>query len=463
MPDDAPQENCRYFMSQLNFLDQLLEARRPLSVSELTARIKIRLEGEFLELWIEGEISNFRRHTSGHWYFTLKDEGAMLRCASFRMQNRMIRFVPEDGLTVRAHGRLSLYEARGEYQLIVEYMEPVGIGALQLGFEQLKRRLADEGLFDMARKRPLPLLPRCIGIVTSPTGAAVRDILRVIRRRNEAMNVLIAPARVQGEGAAREIARAIELLNRRDTVDVIIVGRGGGSSEDLWCFNEEAVARAIFNSRAPVISAVGHETDFTIADFVADLRASTPSAAAEIVTAARDEISARLLGLKEDMMTTMRYRLLEQRNRLQELQSNRAFDEVHHQIRRAAQRFDDAVYAMETALRERFKQQRARLTGTALRLRDTDIRRTAIERRSSLDLLTQRLQASARIANDGHRQRFRIASGKLHSLSPLAVIGRGYAIAFDGQGRIIKRADNVQSGEPVRVRVAEGELDCTKN
>jgi exodeoxyribonuclease VII large subunit len=450
-------------MSQLTFLEQLLEARRPLSVSEVTARIKIRLEGEFLELWIEGEISNFRRHSSGHWYFTLKDEGAMLRCASFRMQNRLMRFVPEDGLTVRAHGRLSLYEARGEYQLIVEYMEPVGVGALQLGFEQMKRRLADEGLFDVERKRPLPLLPRCVGVVTSPTGAAVRDILRVIRRRNEAMNVLIAPARVQGDGAAREISRAIELLNRQEAVDVIIVGRGGGSVEDLWAFNEEAVARAIFHSRVPVISAVGHETDFTIADFVADLRASTPSAAAEIVTAARDEISARLLGFKEDMMTAMRYRLLERRSRVQELQSSRAFDDVHHQISRAAQRFDEAVYAMEAALRGGLKRQRVRLTGTALRLRDTDIRRAAIERRRALDLLTQRLQASGRAAIDGRREDFRIASGKLHSLSPLAVIGRGYAIAFDDRGRIIKRTGDVQSGERVRLRVGDGEMDCTKD
>ena len=404
-------------MSQLNFLDQLLQARRPLSVSELTARIKILLEGEFLELWVEGEVSNYRRHTSGHWYFTLKDEGAMLRCASFRMQNRLIRFAPEDGLMVRAHGRLSLYEARGEYQLIVEYMEPVGIGALQLGFEQLKRRLATEGLFDIERKRPLPLLPRCVGVVTSPTGAAVRDILRVIRRRNEAMNVLIAPARVQGDGAASEIARAIELLNRREEVDVIIVGRGGGSVEDLWCFNEEAVARAIFASRVPVISAVGHETDFTIADFVADLRASTPSAAAEIVTAARDEISARIAGLKDDMAVAMRYRLLELRSRVQELESRRAFDDVHTQIRRAAQRFDEAVYAMEAALRQS-------------------------------------------LTRDG--ERFAVLSGKLHSLSPLAVLGRGYAIAYDSQGRIIKRATDVQAGERLRLRVADGEIACVK-
>ena len=405
-------------MSQLTFLEQLLEARRPLSVSELTARIKIRLEGEFLELWVEGEISNYRRHTSGHWYFTLKDEGAMLRCASFRMQNRLIRFMPEDGLVVRAHGRLSLYEARGEYQLIVEYMEPVGVGALQLGFEQLKRRLAAEGLFDVERKRPLPLLPRTVGVVTSPTGAAVRDILRVLGRRNETVNVLIAPARVQGEGAAEEIARAIELLNEREEVDVIIVGRGGGSVEDLWCFNEEAVARAIFDSRAPVISAVGHETDFTIADFVADLRASTPSVAAEIVTAARDEISARLLGLKETMATAMRYRLLEQRDRVRELRSRRAFDNTRHEISRAAQRFDEAVYAMEAALRQT-------LTRAG--------------------------------------ERFAFLSGKLHSLSPLAVLGRGYAVAYDSQGRIIKRAADVQPGERLRVRVADGEIRVTSD
>src|SRR5256714_3449579 len=405
-------------MSQLTFLDQLLQARRPLSVSELTARIKILLEGEFIELWVEGEVSNYRRHTSGHWYFTLKDEGAMLRCASFRMQNRLIRFAPEDGLMVRAHGRLSLYEARGEYQLIVESMEPVGVGALQLGFEQLKRRLAAEGLFDIERKRPLPLLPRCVGVVTSPTGAAVRDILRVIRRRNEAMNVLIASARVQGDGAASGDAPAIELLNAREEVDVIIVGRGGGSIEDLWCFNEEVVARAIFTSRAPVISAVGHETDFTIADFVADLRASTPSAAAEIVTAARDEINARLVGLKDDMATAIRYRLLELRNRVQELESRRAFDDVHHEIRRSAQRFDEAVYAMQAAFRQGLT------------------------------------QAS---------ERFAVLSGKLHSLSPLAVLGRGYAIASDAPGRIIKRASDVRAGERLRLRVAHGEMECTKD
>ncbi|HEX8090539.1 MAG TPA: exodeoxyribonuclease VII large subunit, partial [Blastocatellia bacterium] len=347
-------------MSQLTFLERLMQERRVLSVSELTARVKILVETQFNGVWIEGEVSNFRRHSSGHWYFTLKDEGAMLRCASFRMQNRLIRFTPEDGLSVRAHGRLSLYEARGEYQMLVEYLEPVGVGAMQLAFEQLKRRLEAEGLFDLERKRPLPALPRSIGVVTSPTGAAVRDILRVLKRRNEAVSVLIAPARVQGEGAGQEVARAIELLNSREEVDVIIIGRGGGSIEDLWCFNEECVARAIFNSRAPVISAVGHETDFTIADFVSDLRASTPSAAAEIVTMARDEISSRVAGLTQDLAAALRYRLLELRGQLSELETSRAFDEVRLRIQGAAQRFDEAMYSMESALRRGIKRRRAK-------------------------------------------------------------------------------------------------------
>jgi exodeoxyribonuclease VII large subunit len=450
-------------MSQLTFLEQLMQERRALSVSELTARIKILVETQFSEVWVEGEVSNFRRHSSGHWYFTLKDEGAMLRCASFRMQNRLIRFTPEDGLSVRAHGRLSLYEVRGEYQLLVEYLEPVGVGALQLAFEQLKRRLSAEGLFDLERKRPLPLLPRSIGVVTSPTGAAVRDILRVLKRRNEAVSVLIAPARVQGDGAGQEIARAIELLNEREDIDVIIIGRGGGSTEDLWCFNEECVARAIYYSRVPVISAVGHETDFTIADFVSDLRASTPSAAAEIVTMARDEIGARINGLTEDLAASLRYRLLELRSQLSTMESSRAFDEVQLRIQATSQKFDDAVYAMESAFRRKIKRQRAKHSEIMLKLKDADIRRPMVERRGRLGILTARLKAaeSARLGHAG--EALSVAAGKLHSLSPLAVLARGYAIAFDGTGRVIKRAADVGRGERFRVRLAQGELDCTRD
>jgi len=450
-------------MSQLTFLEQLLGQRRAVSVSELTARLKTVVEREFIDVYVEGEVSNFRRHSSGHWYFSLKDEAASLRCASFRLQNRMIRFIPEDGLHVIARGRLSIYDTRGEYQLIVEFMEPVGAGALQLALEQLKKRLAAAGLFAVERKRPLPILPRCIGVVTSPTGAAVRDILRVLKRRNEAVSVLIAPVRVQGEGAGSDIARAIRLLNSRKEVDAIIVGRGGGSTEDLSSFNEETVARAIYNSRVPVISAVGHETDFTIADMVADLRASTPSAAAEMVASARDEICARITGLGEDIRKVIRYRLLAWRSTLSELESSRAFPEVQSQIRGFAQRVDDAGYSMESALRAALKLRRARHSALELRLSESDLRRRVIERRGRLTELSGRLQSSARVALESGSERVSLAAGKLDSLSPLGVLARGYAIAFDSQGRVIKRAADIASGEQVRVRVSEGEMDCTKN
>ncbi|MFY9607507.1 MAG: exodeoxyribonuclease VII large subunit [Blastocatellia bacterium] len=449
-------------MSQLTFLEQLTQQRRALSVSELTGRLKTLVEGSFFEVHVEGEISNLRRHSSGHWYFTLKDEGAALRCACFRLQNRLIRFAPEDGLTVSARGRLSVYEARGEYQLVVEYLEPVGVGALQLAFELLKNKLAAEGLFDPERKRPLPLLPRCIGIVTSPTGAAVRDIVRVIRRRNEAVSVLIAPARVQGEGAALEIAQAIRNLSARREVDVIIVGRGGGSIEDLWCFNDERVARAIGKSRVPVISAVGHETDFTIADFVADLRASTPSAAAEMVAAAHGEISARVAGLRSDLSRALRYSVLELRSRIAELESSRAFDSVQMKIRSTSQHLDDATHSMETMLRDAVKTRSARLGALALRLSEADLRRRLIERRASLDSVIGRLKATARSTLDQGRERLSIGAGKLASLSPLGVLARGYAIAFDRHGRVIKCAADVKSGDRINVRVSEGTFAAVK-
>lgn len=450
-------------MSQLSFLEQLMQQRRAMSVSELTARLRTVVEREFFDVYVEGELSNFRRHSSGHWYFSLKDDAATLRCASFRVQNRMIRFIPEDGLHVIARGRLSVYDARGEYQLIVEHLEPVGAGALQLALEQLKKRLADDGLFNAERKRPLPILPRCIGVVTSPTGAAIRDILRVLKRRNEAVSVMIAPVRVQGDGAASEIARALRLLNSRKAVDAIIVGRGGGSTEDLSCFNDEVVARAIYNSRVPVISAVGHEIDITIADLVADLRASTPSAAAEMVASARDEMCARVAGLAEDARKAIRYRLLALRGRLADLESSRSFLHVQSAVRALAQRIDDAGYSMESALEATLKARRARHTALALRLSETDLRRTMIERRSRLVDLGGRLQTGARSLLDRRNERISLAAGKLDSLSPLGVLARGYAIAFDLQGRVIKRAADVSAGERVRVRVSDGDMDCTKN
>jgi len=440
-----------------------MQQRRALSVSELTARLRTIVEREFFDVYVEGEISNFHRHSSGHWYFSLKDAAASLRCASFRMQNRMIRFVPEDGLHVIARGRLSVYDVRGEYQLVVEHLEPVGAGALQLALEQLKKRLADDGLFSAERKRPLPILPRCIGVVTSPTGAAIRDILRVLKRRNEAVSVMIAPVRVQGDGAASEIARALRLLNSRTEVDAIIVGRGGGSTEDLSSFNEEAVARAIYNSRVPVISAVGHEMDVTIADLVADLRASTPSAAAEMVASVRYEMCARVAGLAEDARKAVRYRLLALRTRLADLESSRSFLRVQSVVSALAQRIDDAAYSMESALEAALKARRTRHNALALRLSDTDLRRTMVAHRSRLVDLSRELQTGAQTMIDRRNERISLAAGKLDSLSPLGVLARGYAIAFDGEGRVIKRASDVNSGERVRVRVSDGDMDCTKN
>src|SRR5260221_1480231 len=337
--------------------------RRPVTVSELTQSIRGELEKRFASVWVEGEISNFHAHGSGHWYFTLKDEFAQMRAACYRSANQRIRFRPEDGLQVRARGRVSVYESKGEYQLIVEALEPVGAGALQLAFEQTKARLQAEGLFAAELKRAIPFFPRRVGVVTSPTGAAIRDIINVGSRPTRSVHVLFAPARVQGEGAAGEIVRAIKFLNEHHArslsggshesgIDVIIVGRGGGSIEDLWAFNEEAVARAIRNSAIPVISAVGHETDFTIADFAADLRAPTPSAAAELVAAHESELCARLGSLSATLARSIQYRIAGARNEVQELALSNAFDAVAGRVRDALTTAGAAEYRLQAALRE---------------------------------------------------------------------------------------------------------------
>src|SRR6187549_2858854 len=303
--------------------------RRPMTVSQLTNAIRTALESRFASVWVEGEISNFKAHSSGHWYFTLKDEGAQIRAKCFRSSNQRIRFRPHDGLHVRARGKLSVFAPRGDYELVVESLDPVGAGALRIAFEQLRDRLQAEGLFAKELKRPLPVFPRRVGIVTSPTGAAIRDILNVISRRTRTVHVLFSPAKVQGDSAGPDIARAIRFINQyhegalrdgrtADLVDVLIVGRGGGSTEDLWAFNQEEVARAIRKSTIPVISAVGHETDFTIADFAADLRAPTPSAAAELVAAREDEICSGLDRLSKQLARLMRFRIVDARARVQE-------------------------------------------------------------------------------------------------------------------------------------------------
>jgi exodeoxyribonuclease VII large subunit len=441
--------------------------RRPVTVSELTASIRGELEKRFASVWVEGEISNFHAPSSGHWYFTLKDEFAQMRAACYRSSNQRIRFRPEDGLQVRARGRVSVYEPKGEYQLIVEALEPVGAGALQLAFEQTKARLQAEGLFAAELKRAIPFFPRRVGVVTSPTGAAIRDIINVISRRTRSVHVLFAPARVQGEGAAGEIVRAIKFLNDHHArgghdrgIDVIIVGRGGGSIEDLWAFNEEAVARAIRNSVIPVISAVGHETDFTIADFAADLRAPTPSAAAELVAAHEEQLCSQLDSLHRNLARSIRFRLSAERSRVQQLAYSRGFDEVRGQLRTAMTATDDAEYRLQTSIAMRVQSAVRRLDAAAHALTPSHLRERVATGHARFDALCHARDAAltARMGRAG--QQFSLAAAALDAMSPLKVLERGYAIAQDAGGGIVREAKTVSVGDALRLRLWKGTLDC---
>jgi len=398
--------------------------RKPLTVSQLTNSIRIALESRFLSVWVEGEISNFKDHSSGHWYFTLKDQNAQLRAKCFRSTNSRIRFRPANGLHVRARGKLSVYAPRGEYELVVDALDPIGAGALRIAFEQLRDRLQKEGLFAKELKRPLPVFPRRVGVVTSPTGAAIRDILNVISRRTRTVHVLFSPARVQGDSAGPDIARAIGFINQyheralsegrdADLVDVLIVGRGGGSTEDLWAFNQEEVARAIRKSTIPVISAVGHETDFTIADFVADFRAATPSAAAEIVAAREDQICSALDNLGRQLVRLTRFKIVDLRSRVQEQALSHAFNEVKSQLNAARARFDAASSSCDGVMETKLQQARERLG---------------------------------------------LAAASLDALSPLGVLQRGYAIAQDESGKLVRDATSVAPGDKLSVRLAKGKL-----
>ena len=384
------------------------------SVTTLTQAIKQTLEDGFFTIWVEGEISNLATPRSGHVYFTLKDEAAQLRAVIFKSAARLVRFELENGMQVLLRGSLSVYEARGEYQLIVSRAEPRGAGALQAAFEQLKRRLEAEGLFDPAHKRPIPLLPKKIGVVTSPTGAAIRDILNIVNRRFANAHVLIAPTRVQGAEAPAEIVRAIEMLNRLPDVDALIVGRGGGSLEDLWAFNEESVARAIFASRIPVISAVGHEIDFTIADFVADLRAPTPSAAAELVVRNKADLAQTLAAQHARLKQAMRHLL--DRSRAAAAHAARRVSDPRRRVNELQQRVDDLSQRLARAMRHALERKQAQ--------RDTLI-------------------------------------AKLDALSPLAVLAKGYAICRNAATlRPVKRAADANVGDALLVRLLDGELRC---
>ncbi len=427
------------------------------TVSKLTAELKNLLERNFEHLWVEGEISNLRLPSSGHLYFTLKDGSAQIRGVMFRLQNRILKFEPADGLQVVCYGRLSVYEPRGEYQIVVEYMEPKGLGALQLAFEQLKEKLAREGLFDPAHKKSLPLLPQKIGVVTSPTGAAIQDILQIINRRFSNVHVVLYPVRVQGPGAPQEIAHAIEELNQWPDIDVMIVGRGGGSLEDLWAFNEEVVARAIFLSRIPIISAVGHEIDFTIADFVADLRASTPSAAAELVVQNKVELIQslnhhirRLANAGRVFWETRRERLSYLTNRLIDPRKKMADQRL---------RLDELFARLANSCRQNLARQKEQLDSRFGHLFLLHPGRRIAEYEHRLSQLSRALTIALRGTMRLLRQKTEGDRGRLQTLSPLAVLERGYSITrLLPSHRILRQASTLKKDDRVSVRVSEGEF-----
>jgi exodeoxyribonuclease VII large subunit len=420
---------------QLSFTEE----RIVLSISEIVNDVKNELQGKFRDIWIQGEISNLRRPGSGHLYFTLKDDSAQIAAVCFRLRARYLKFQPEDGMDVVVRGSASVYTPRGQLQFMVEHMEPMGRGALQLAFEQLKERLETEGLFDVAHKKELPVLPSKIGVVTSSSGAAIQDILRVLRRRNDRINILLYPTRVQGEGAAAEIAAGIQFLSDRPDIDVIIAGRGGGSLEDLWPFNEEVVARAIYEAKVPVISAVGHEIDFTIADFVADLRAPTPSVAAEIVSGKREELLNQVKALSRQCRQLISLQLASRKGKYQELIGRRGFIDAQSRVRMLIQRLDEL---------------RLRLTGTLP---------LVMERwRVSVDQYEKDLRQVTMFAMKARRQRIEAWKERLRAYSPQQVLDRGYAIVSLATGEIIRDPAKVSPGERIRIKVSKGEFTARK-
>lgn len=388
--------------------------RQVYTVTHLTRQIKELLENSFPRLWVEGELSNFKRHTSGHLYFTLKDENAQISCAMWRFRAGTLLFAPESGMKVLLEGDVQVYEKGGNYQLIVQQMQPAGVGALQLAFEQLKRKLHAEGLFDAAHKKPLPAFPERIGVITSPTGAAIRDIISVLTRRFPGIEILLYPVRVQGDGAAQEIAEAIADFNRYGAVDLLIIGRGGGSLEDLWAFNEEVVARAIYASKLPVISAVGHEVDYSIADFVADHRAPTPSAAAEIAVRDRREVAGELNYYREKLTAVFRKQIDHQRTRLQRIQEGYAFRRPLDTIYQSNQRLDELQRSIGASLNYYLQLQRSRL---------------------------EKLQQQLRAVN------------------PEAILQRGFSICYK-DGEIVKDIAQLEENDPVRIQLANGWFDA---
>jgi exodeoxyribonuclease VII large subunit len=440
--------------------------RRVWTVRALVAAVRSHVEREYSDAWVEGEISNFRAPDSGHLYFTLKDGNSQIRVVMFSSRSRLLRFRPTDGMQVVVRGRVTIYEDRGELQIAAEYIEPKGAGSLQVAFEQLKARLEAEGLFAADRKKAIPTLPARIGIVTSPQAAALRDILNILQRRHHSVNVLIYPAQVQGDSAASEVAGGVRYFNdcKKDAsrgVEVIIVGRGGGSAEDLAAFNNEGLARTVAASEIPVISAVGHETDFTICDFVADLRAPTPSAAAELVIRSRVEVENQAEAVRDRLLHAMERRLLQARHALMERAQAGAFARMMDLIRQRQQKVDDLTYRLERGQRQILEKTHRRLEIVSAAVRHYDLRRVLAGIRGELDAQTSAMSAAMR--NQLLQQKVRIErmGRALEMLSPLAILDRGYALVFDGAGHLLKDATQVNAGDAITARLARGEIQAT--
>jgi exodeoxyribonuclease VII large subunit len=441
--------------------DQPAEGRRTWAVGELVRVVRQHIERDYADVWVEGEISNLRSAPSGHKYFTLKDGEAQLPVVLFKRQAQLMRSQPRDGLHVRVRGKVTVYEQRGQMQLVAETLEGLGTGSLQEAFEKLKIKLGAEGLFAAERKKPLPEFPRCVGIVTSPSGAVIRDFLNVTSRRHAALDVLLYPAVVQGDAAAAEIAAGILHFNRAKTVDVIVIARGGGSIEDLAPFNNEMLARVIASSELPIVSAVGHETDFAIADFVADLRAPTPSAAAELITAQQHRVEERVEELRQRLLRACRYQLMMASERFSRVSIAAASARLRDGLGRRQQRLDELQFRMEAAIRQRERGAMVAAQELSARLMRHEPTQRLRADRENVNGLERRLFRCAVTALESRQSQLKSADGRLASLSPLSVLGRGYAVIFDENGSLVRDAASLRRGETLTSRLAQGLVTST--
>jgi exodeoxyribonuclease VII large subunit len=444
---------------QLDFsFEEPQRTRRIWPVRELVGSVRELVEQKYGDVWVEGEISNFRPAPSGHLYFTLKDADAQLPVVLFKRQAMLLRFRPEDGLHVLVRGRVSVYEQRGQMQLVAETMEPVGAGSLQLVFEQLKERLKAEGLFDADRKRPLPAFPRAVGIVTSPTGAVIRDFLNIVVRRHSGLSVLLFPVSVQGDQAPAEVEEAIAALNTSGLVDVIVLARGGGSLEDLAAFNSERVARAIAGSKLPVVSAIGHETDFTIADFTADLRAPTPSAAAELITEVQHKIAEHLANQGHRLERAASFQFLQARQWLTRVPVSRAEARITTQIHRLAQRLDDLAFRQEDAVSTHLREQQRHVALLTAAVLHHNPRHALAHAREHLVACSTRIERSLGRTLQRAAVRIGALDARLHSLSPLGVLDRGYALVLNADGVLVRSVAQINIGDQLTTRLADGDF-----